>query len=66
MKVYKIYNGSSYWGRPSVAELRQYLREITRKIRPDRELFDPQLRVAWKVRDKAKFWSYDQVFAEED
>jgi peroxiredoxin len=70
LKVYKIYNGYWYWGRPSVEELRQDLREITRKIRPDWDIFDPQLRAAWKAGDKAKFWpygkSYDQVFAEED
>jgi len=70
LKVYKIYNGYWYWGRPSVAELRQDLREITRKIRPDWDIFDPQLRAAWKAGDKSKFWpygkSYDQVFAEED
>jgi hypothetical protein len=53
LKVYKIYNGSWYWGRPSVAELRQHLREFTRKIRPDWDLFDPQLRAGWKVPDKS-------------
>jgi hypothetical protein len=31
LKVFKVYNGYRYWGRPSTAELR----EITRRIRPD-------------------------------
>jgi len=70
LKIYKIYDGYWYWGRPSVEELRQDLRDITRKIRPDWDLFDPKLRAAWKAGDKSKFWpygkSYDQVFAEED
>jgi len=70
LKVYKIYNGYWYWGRPSVEELRQDLRDITRKIRLDWDIFDPQLRAAWKAGDKSKFWPYGkshgQVFAEED
>ena len=49
---------------------RMVLREIMRKIRPDWDICDPQLRAAWKAGDKSKFWpygkSYDQVFAEED
>jgi len=70
LKVYKIYNGYWYWGRPSIEELRQDLREIGRRTQPDWDLFDPELRAAWKAGDKSKFWpygrSYDDVFAEED
>src|SRR3954468_15525220 len=67
LKIHKIYNGYWYWGRPSVEELRQDLRELTRRIRPDWDITDPQLRAAWKAGDKSRFWPYGksvgQVFS---
>ena len=42
--IYKIYNGYWFWGRPSTEELRNDLREVTRKIRPDWDLSTPGLR----------------------
>src|SRR2546430_15872347 len=36
--IYKIYNGYWFWGRPSTQDLRQDLREVTRKVRPDWDL----------------------------
>jgi peroxiredoxin len=69
LRVHGIYNGYWYWGRPSVAELRRDLREVTRRIRPDWDLSDPKLRAAWKAGDKSAFWPYGkslrEVFAEE-
>lgn len=35
LKIYMIYNGYWYWGRPSTAELRQDLRDITSRIHLD-------------------------------
>jgi peroxiredoxin len=35
LKIYKIYNGYWHWGRPSVADLRNDLRDVTSRIRPD-------------------------------
>jgi hypothetical protein len=35
LKIYKSYNGYWYWGRPSVAEVQQDARDVTRRIRPD-------------------------------
>ena len=67
--VYKIYNGYWYFGRPSTEELRQDLRAVNRKIRPDWDLSDPALRAAFQAGDKSKFWPYGkslrQVFSEE-
>ena len=67
LQIQKIYNGYWYWGRPSLEELRQDLRELTRRIRPDWDITDPQLRAAWKAGDKSRFWPYGksvgQVFA---
>jgi len=68
LRVHGIYNGYWYWGRPSVEELRRDLREVTRRIRSDWDLSDPQLRAAWKAGDKSRFWPYGkslrEVFAE--
>ena len=67
LKIFKIYNGYWYWGRPSVEELRADLREVTRKIRPDWDLADPKLRAAWAENGPAKkelFFPYGKSYAE--
>ena len=46
--IYTIYNGYWFWGRPSPEELRQDLRAVTRKIRPDWDLATPGLRENWE------------------
>lgn len=56
--VHKVYNGYYYWGRPSMAELHQDLREATRDVRADWDLTAPDLRAAWERGDKANFWPY--------
>jgi peroxiredoxin len=58
--IHKIYNGYWFWGRPSPEDLRQDLREVTRKIRPDWDLSSPGLREAWDAGNKAGFWPYDE------
>ena len=67
LKIYKIYNGYWYWGRPSTAELHQDLRAITEKIRPDFKIDTPEMRAKWEAKDKANFYPYGmswkQVFA---
>jgi hypothetical protein len=57
--IHTTYNGYWFWGRPSPEELRQDLREVTRKIRPDWDLDAPGLREAWDAGDKSDFWPYD-------
>jgi peroxiredoxin len=56
--IFRIYNGYWFWGRPSPEELRQDLREITRKIRPDWDLTAPGLRENWDTGDKRMHWPY--------
>jgi hypothetical protein len=58
--IHKVYNGHWFWGRPSVEELRQDLREVTRQIRPDWDLGAAELREAWEAGDKSSFWPYDE------
>ena len=64
LKIFRIYNGYWYWGRPSVADLYHDLREVTQKIRPDWDLSDPELRREWQVGDKHRFWPYGKSFKE--
>jgi len=67
--VYKIYNGYWFFGRPSVEELRQDLRAISQKCRPDWDITDPELKAAWERGDKNRFYpygkSYKKVFEEQ-
>jgi peroxiredoxin len=55
LRIFRIYNGYWYWGRPSVEELRLDLRELLRKIRPDFDLGVRGLREAWERGDRDMF-----------
>jgi peroxiredoxin len=58
LKVFKIYNGYWYWGRPSIDDLRRDLREMFQKIRPDWDISDPALRQAWDRGERERFFPY--------
>ncbi|HLT46869.1 MAG TPA: redoxin domain-containing protein [Rubricoccaceae bacterium] len=58
LKIYKIYNGYWYWGRPSVAELHADLREVTRRARPDWKIDTPEMRALWQSGERAGFYPY--------
>ncbi len=58
LRIFRIYNGYWYWGRPSVEDLRQDLRELTREIRPDWDISDPGLREAWDRGERDRFFPY--------
>jgi peroxiredoxin len=58
--VHKIYNGYWYWGRPSVANLHDDLREVTSEIRPDWDLSTPGLREAWDADDWSHFHGWNK------
>lgn len=66
LKIYKIYNGYWYWGRPSIYELYQDLREVTKNIRPDWKIDTPEMRTKWEKGERAGFYPYgkswEQVF----
>jgi peroxiredoxin len=68
--VHKIYNGYWYFGRPTVEELRQDLRAILRKCRPDWDITTAEAKTAWQQGRKERFWpygkSFKQTLAEED
>jgi peroxiredoxin len=63
--IHKIYKGYWFWGRPSVHEMWQDLREVTRKIRPDWDISAPGMREQWEKDEKSNFWPYDDRAAAE-
>lgn len=56
--IHSVYDGYWYWGRPSNDDLRRDLRDVTRQIRPDRDLDAPGLRERWETGDRGGFWPY--------
>jgi hypothetical protein len=70
LRVYKIYNGYWFFGRPTVEELRLDLRAVLSRCRPDWDISSTELRSAWANGEKAKFFPYGktqaQLLEEED
>ena len=70
LRIYKIYNGYWYFGRPTLDELRLDLRAVLQRCRPDWDIASAELRAAWASGDRTKFWPYGrtqaQVLADED
>ena len=68
--IYKVYLGYWFFGRPSVEELRQDLRAVIMKCRPDWDITTPELKEAWAQGRKELFYpygkSYVQTLREED
>ncbi len=64
LKIFKIYNGYWYWGRPSTAELHQDLREVTKKVRPDYKIDTPEMRHKWDDGQKKQFYPYGASWKE--
>lgn len=58
LKIFKIYNGYYYWGRPSNHELHMDMREITRKIRPDYKIDTEEMRTKWEKGEKGDFFPF--------
>lgn len=70
LKVYSIYNGYWYWGRPSNEDLRRDLRAVTLSSRPDWDITTPGMRDRWEADSRDDFWPYGrsvrEVFAARD
>jgi peroxiredoxin len=68
--VFKIYNGYWFFGRPTIEELRQDLRAVLKKCRPDWDISNPELKAAWQRGEKHRFYpygkSYAQVFGDQE
>ena len=61
--IYKIYNGYWFFGRPTVEDLRQDLRAVMQKCRPDWDITNPELKAAWEQGQKNGFYPYGKSFA---
>jgi hypothetical protein len=70
LRVYKIYNGYWFFGRPTIEELRLDLRAVSQRCRPDWDISAPAQRAAWASGERKAFYPYGktqpQVFAESD
>jgi peroxiredoxin len=62
--VFKIYLGYWYFGRPTLEELRQDLRTVSRKCRPDWDITKPEMKAAWQRGEKDRFYPYGKSYAE--
>jgi peroxiredoxin len=62
LRVYKIYNGYWFFGRPTTEELRQDLRAVLIKCRPDWDITMPEARAAWEQGRKELFYPYGKAF----
>ncbi|HET9026667.1 MAG TPA: redoxin domain-containing protein [Trueperaceae bacterium] len=58
LAITRIYNGYWYWGRPSLSELHQDLREVTRATRPDWQIDTDELRSDWEAGRRGRFYPY--------
>jgi peroxiredoxin len=64
LRVYKIYQGYWFFGRPTVEELRLDLRAALERCRPDWDITAPELRAAWAKNDRSKFFPYGKTLAQ--
>ena len=63
--VYKIYDGYWFFGRPTVEELRQDLRSVLMRCRPDWDISAADKRAAWEKGDRSGFHPYGRTHAQE-
>ena len=64
LRIYKIYNGYWYFGRPTVDELRLDLREVLKRCRPDWDIQTAEQKAAWEKGDKSNFYPYGKTQAQ--
>jgi len=62
--IYKIYNGYWFFGRPTLEDLRQDLRAVTKECRPDWDITTPEMRAAWQQGRKELFYPYGKSFVQ--
>jgi peroxiredoxin len=62
--IYKIYMSYWFFGRPTVEDLRQDLRAVLRKCRPDWDITMPEMKAAWQESRKEQFYPYGKTYAQ--
>jgi peroxiredoxin len=60
--VYKIYMGYWFFGRPTLEDLRQDLRAVLKKCRPDWDITGAELKAAWGRGAKDRFYPYGKSY----
>ena len=62
--IHKIYNGYWFFGRPTLEDLRQDLRAVTKNCRPDWDITTQELRAAWQQGRKELFYPYGKKYVQ--
>ena len=62
--IHKNYMGYWFFGRPTVEDLRQDLRTLLKKCRPDWDITTPEMKAAWQQGRKELFYPYGKTFAQ--
>jgi len=62
--VYKVYVGYWFFGRPTLEELRQDLRVVLMKCRPDWDITRPEFKAAWEQGRKELFYPYGKTLVQ--
>ena len=62
--IHKIYNGYWFFGRPTMEDLRQDLRAVSKKCRPDWDITTPELKAAWQQGRKELFYPYGKTYVQ--
>jgi peroxiredoxin len=62
--VYKVYLGYWFFGRPTLEELRQDLRAVIMKCRPDWDITTPEFKEAWAQGRKELFYPYGKSYVQ--
>src|SRR5271156_3640430 len=60
--IHKVYNGYWFFGRPTMEDLRQDLRVVTQKCRPDWDITKPEFIAAWREGRKDMFYPYGKTY----
>ena len=63
--VLKIYGGYWFFARPTVEELRQDLRSVLQKCRPDWDITRAELRAVWERGEKNCFYPFGKSYAQD-
>ena len=64
LRIFKIYTGYWFSGRPTVEELRLDLRAVLRHYRPDWDIGSAAQRTAWAKGERKGFYPYGKTQAE--
>jgi peroxiredoxin len=62
--LYKIYNGYWFFGRPTLEELRQDLRAVLKKCRPDWDITTPEMKEACQQGRKELSHPYSKTYVQ--